>query len=321
MKHPRNLGWLGLLLLGLLPQASAFELEGLGSFAFEPLTERVWVMHGPLGEPSKANLGFMNNPALVESTNGLILVDPGGSHPAGQKVVEEIRKVSAKPVLAVFNTHIHGDHWLANQAVVEAWPDAVIYGHPRMIEKAKGNEGLRWLDLMSRLTEGTSDPTRIVPPRNSVDDGTELVVDGETFRILHHGAAHTDTDIVILHPASGTAFLGDNAFESRFGQFEEGASIYGNIEILEHVAGLDMQHFVPGHGRSGAAEMAFQPFLEYLKLLQEAVAEGFDQGLMDYEIRDLLAPKLVAFGDWEGFEANLGKHVSRMYLEHEARSL
>ncbi len=35
-------------------------------------------MHGPVTEPSVENRGFMNNPAIIEGKNGLIVVDPGG---------------------------------------------------------------------------------------------------------------------------------------------------------------------------------------------------------------------------------------------------
>jgi glyoxylase-like metal-dependent hydrolase (beta-lactamase superfamily II) len=34
----------------------------------------------------------------------------------------------------IFNTHVHGDHWLGNQAIVERYPAVKIYAHPNMIE-------------------------------------------------------------------------------------------------------------------------------------------------------------------------------------------
>ena len=41
----------------------------------------------------------------------------------------------------MLNTHIHGDHWLGNQAVRAAFPDAVIYGHPEMLAEVEGSGG------------------------------------------------------------------------------------------------------------------------------------------------------------------------------------
>ena len=101
--------------------ASAWNLP-VGNFEFEPIADNVYVMHGPLSMPNKQNQGFMNNPAIIEGQNGLILIDPGSSLLVGDKILEEVARVSSKPVIAVFNTHIHGDHWLGNQAVKRAYP-------------------------------------------------------------------------------------------------------------------------------------------------------------------------------------------------------
>ena len=68
-----------------------------GSYQFESIADRVYVMHGPLGEPSKDNQGFMNNPAFIESQSGLILIDPGSTLQIGKKILEEIRRDSGEP--------------------------------------------------------------------------------------------------------------------------------------------------------------------------------------------------------------------------------
>ena len=54
--------------------AQAWQIEGLGEYQFEEVNQSVFVMHGPLGEPSQKNGGFMNNPAFIESDNGLIVI-------------------------------------------------------------------------------------------------------------------------------------------------------------------------------------------------------------------------------------------------------
>ena len=105
--------YLSLLLCLACNSAIGWELPGVGEFKFEPVGANVSVMHGPLAEPNVSNQGFMNNPAIVVSNNGVILIDPGSTLGVGEKVLDEVRKVTDKPVLAIFNTHIHGDHWLA----------------------------------------------------------------------------------------------------------------------------------------------------------------------------------------------------------------
>jgi glyoxylase-like metal-dependent hydrolase (beta-lactamase superfamily II) len=64
------------------------------------------------------------NVTMIEQTDGLVLVDTGGSPGAGRRVVEAIRLVSPKPVKAVVITHWHGDHPQGLSEILRAWPDA-----------------------------------------------------------------------------------------------------------------------------------------------------------------------------------------------------
>jgi len=63
--------------------AIAWELPGVGEYKFESIGANLYVMHGPFedpnAEPNVANRGFMNNPGIVVSKNGVILIDPGSS--------------------------------------------------------------------------------------------------------------------------------------------------------------------------------------------------------------------------------------------------
>lgn len=308
-----------LIALCLSNSALAWEIPDIGKFQFDPLAPSVHVMHGPNEEPSKANQGFMNNPGIIESDNGIILVDPGSSYHVGKQVLAEIRKVSAKPVLAVFNTHIHGDHWLGNHAIDEAFPGATIYAHPAMKAQA-ASQGPNWVDIMSRMTEGLSADTRVVAPGETVDDSDLIEIDGQKFRIHAVVPAHTDTDIMIEHLNSKTVFLGDNCFRDRFGQFGESSSVSSNIQALQKMLELDAQRYVPGHGRSGTADEVVLPYLSYLQLLEEVVGTGFEEDLQGYEIKETSLLRFDDYRDWTGFETYLGKHIDKMYLEIEEKA-
>jgi len=94
----------------------AWTIDGLGDYKFEPLNQQAYIMHGPLGEPNPQNYGFMNNPGMIIGADGVIVIDPGGTYQVGLNVIEEIKKLTNKPIVAAFNTHVHGDHWLGNQS-------------------------------------------------------------------------------------------------------------------------------------------------------------------------------------------------------------
>jgi len=299
--------------------ANAWVIDGLGDYKFEPIADNTYVMHGPLDEPNKKNHGFMNNPGMVIGANGVIVIDPGGTYQVGQKVIEEIKKITDKPVVAAFNTHVHGDHWLGNQAIMEQYPDAKIYAHPQMIAQAKDGAGDSWVGIMDSSTEGLSHGTIAVYPTDATSHLQEITVAGETFKIHNDitGVAHTNTDIMIEHIGSKTLFLGDNDLMHRFGRFDGTSDMHGNIKALEYAIDLGLNHYVPGHGPSGNAENAVKPFLNYLLIVQDEVKKGYEEDLADYEIKPTAIKQLSEYTDWHGFEGQIGKHIGKMLLEIE----
>jgi glyoxylase-like metal-dependent hydrolase (beta-lactamase superfamily II) len=85
--------------------------------------------------------------------------------PVGDKIFEGVAKISTKPVLAVFNSHIHGDHWPGNQALKRAYPEIDIYAHAKTIAQSQASEGASWLQLMLPLTGDLSRGTEIFDPQ------------------------------------------------------------------------------------------------------------------------------------------------------------
>ena len=297
--------------------ANAWNLP-VGDFKFEAIADNVYVMHGPLSQPNQQNRGFMNNPVLIEGKTGLILVDPGSSLQVGDKILEEAAKISTKPVLAVFNSHIHGDHWLGNQAVKRAYPEIDIYAHANTIAQSQDSEGLIWLDLMLELTGGHSSGTEIVSANKAVKHKDKIIIDGEEFIIHALLPSHTDTDIMIEHVGSRTIFMGDNCFNLRLGRFDSSSSVIGTIAALEYIAARDFDHVVPGHGPSGDMETSLMPYLNYLRKLERVVAEGLEAELEDYEIKAEVLPQFTEVHDWSEFDQQFGVNLNKMYLELEA---
>ena len=290
----------------------------VGEFKFEAVAENVYVMHGPRSQPNPENQGFMNNPGLIVGQSGLILIDPGSTLQVGNKILEEVAKISSKPVIAVFNSHIHGDHWLGNQAVRRLYPQVDIYAHANTVSQALGSEGASWLSLMSRLTEGQSQGTEIVTANKTAQHGDRIIVAGEEFRIHALIPSHTDTDIMIEHVASRTIFTGDNCFKLRLGRFDGSSSITGTIAALEYLLEQDFDLVVPGHGPSGDVNNALMPYLDYLRELRSGVAEGMEAELEDYEIKQKILPRFAHMTDWAEFDSLFGRNVNKMFLELEA---
>jgi len=111
------------------------------------VTEHVWVLAQP-----KFQVQPIGNVTVIEQSDGLVLVDSGGSPGAGRRVVERVRSLSKKPVKAVVVTHWHGDHPLGISEILKAWPRA------RTIATSATQEHLRTPKTMN--TSAVPDPAR-----------------------------------------------------------------------------------------------------------------------------------------------------------------
>ncbi len=311
-----------LLMVGLLGcTMSAVAAErgpAVPDYPAKQVAAHTYVVHGPVGYPSAQNQGFMNNPAFVLTAAGVVVVDPGSSVQTGAMVLRQIRKVTAKPVIAVLNTHAHGDHWLGNQAFREADPQVPIYGHPRMIKAIEEGAGASWVASMESMTEGASRGTRVVAPNHTVADGDTLTLDGVMFRFHNFGTAHTNNDLMIEVPQEQVLFLADNANNHRIVRMDDG-KFSGNITTLDEAMKIKAKVLVPGHGETGGWEVV-QAYRDYLVELRAAVKKYYDAGMSDFEMKPSVAADLVRFKDWPGFDDELGKHISLAYLEIENES-
>ena len=66
----------------------------------------------------------IGNVTVIEQSDGLVLVDAGGSPGSARRITAEIRRLSPKPVTAVIITHWHGDHPQGLSEILKAWPKA-----------------------------------------------------------------------------------------------------------------------------------------------------------------------------------------------------
>lgn len=312
---------LAALMLAVTPLLHAESARGpaLPDYPADKVAAHTWVIHGPVGYPSPENQGFMNNPAFVVTDAGVVVIDPGSSVQTGEMVLRQIRKVTDQPVVALLNTHVHGDHWLGNHAFRELDPEVPIYAHPRMLAEVAEGAGEEWLGRMLRATEGATRGTEARGPNREVSNGDELKIGGVTFRFHNEGQVHTWTDLMIEVVEEDVLFLADNANNRRIVRMDDG-SYKGSIAFLEKMRATSRRTIlVPGHGRT-AGWAIVDEYIAYLKAIRAKVAELYEEGVSDFEMKDAVAAAMPEFHDWPGFHDTLGKHISLAYLEIEAEA-
>ncbi|MCU7801980.1 MAG: MBL fold metallo-hydrolase [Candidatus Thiodiazotropha sp. (ex Lucinoma borealis)] len=306
-----------LFILSFAAHAS-FAENSVHDYPIDKIAPHTYVIHGPLGNPSVENQSFMNNPGFVVTDTGVVLIDPGSSVQVGRMVLKQIKTITDKPITHVINTHIHGDHWLGNQAAVEAFPKVELMAHPNMIMEAHAGAAERWVSQMEQLTEGFTKGTRAVIPTVSLLETTKLEAGGITFRIHAPDKAHSDTDVMIEVVQDSVLFLGDNVLYKRIPRLDD-ATFKGNIVACDVAIGLGVKHFVPGHGPAGGVSIV-KEFRLYLETLYNEVARLYEEGLTDYEMKPIVLRALIPYSAWSNFYDQLGRHVSLATQEVEQDS-
>ena len=307
-----------LFLLLLSVTAFSVQAKEVPDYKAQKIANHTYVIHGPLEFPNEKNLGFMNNPGFVITNDGVVVIDPGSSLEAGKMVLRQIRKITKKTVTHVLNTHIHGDHWLGNQAFAEAFPKAIIMAHPDMIASAKKGDAKKWMDLMIRMTKGATKATKAVIPNTAVNDNFEFKTGGISFKVYAPIKAHSKTDVMVHVIDDSVVFLGDNVVSNRMPGMSD-ASFRGNAKACDVAIKIAAKHYVPGHGATAGVEIV-QTFKDYIMTVYTQAAHYYDEGLGDFEMKPMILKKLKPYQHWFAFNDEIGHHISLAVLEAEAAS-
>ena len=303
-----------MLFFSLQAQSSALG-PAVPDYPVNQVSEGVYVIHGPITTPNPQNQGFMNNPAIILTTEGVVLIDPGGTLQSGEMVLRMVKTLTDKPVVAVFDTHVHGDHWLGNQAIVELYPDVAIYAHPNMIAEVAAGAGETWVKLMETTTKGKSNGTKVVSANKEVTHGQEISIGETSFKIYHYDTSHTDSDLMIAVNDNAVLFMGDNLLNGRLGRSSQG-NIKGLIDACENVMKIQPKVVVPGHGKTGDVAM-FNHTLDIFRILYTIVEQQYEEDVSDFEMKPLVVKALKDYQHWEEFDNLIGKAISQAYLEIE----
>lgn len=283
------------------------------------VSPHVWMIFSPDGFPTPENQGMMCNITFVDTAQGLVVVDSGASVQIGEMAIRQIRKTFKKPVIAIINTHYHGDHWLGNHAYVEAYGDSLpLYAHPGTIKAIEGVQGNMWRTLMEQLTNQATLGTRVVPPRQPLEHGAELKFGDVTLRLHHFGTVHTPFDLCVEVVEDKLMLVGDVAMDRRIANMDDG-SYLGTLQAYDTLEKTGCTLWLPGHGEPGAKVLQWnrELFEGIYRPCEQAIKDGLPLEAAKAQV--LKDPRVASRArDTKGFETNIGKYVSLAYLEAEA---
>jgi len=76
----------------------------------QQVAPQTWMVQGESALGSSANRNFISNAAFVVTDEGVLVVDALGSPALAQALLDEIRRITPKPVRYLVVTHFHADH-------------------------------------------------------------------------------------------------------------------------------------------------------------------------------------------------------------------
>jgi len=250
-----------------------------------------------------ANIGF------IVGREAVCVMDPGGSLLDGQNLRATIRKTTKLPIRYVVLSHVHPDHIFGAGAFVEDKPQFV--GHA-LLPNALAQRGEFYKNNLDKMLNGNAGP--VVAPTLLVKDQTDLDLGRRTLQVTAHGNAHTDCDLTVLDPQTGTLLLSDLLFVERVPSLD--GSLKGWLAELEKLKTIGARRAVPGHGPTGvdwpSASRNLERYLgTLLRETRQAIAKGVD---ID---RAAQTVGLSERGKWKLFDDYNGHNVTRAYKELE----
>jgi len=224
-----------------------------------------------------------SNSAIIVGENSVIVVDTQTTLTATRGIVDEIRKLTDKPVRFVINTHWHGDHVQGNQIYRDAFPGVQFIAQTNTREDMEKRTAAELKDNLANLpgqidrykqmlasgktpsgTPLTEDQkktvqmrvdtfsaqlpdlsqTQIVLPEITFDQSMTLYQGTRQIRLIHF-AGHTRGDAVVYLPSEKILITGDLLDDM---PYTGDGSPAGLVATLRDLDKLDFDSVISGHG-------------------------------------------------------------------------
>ncbi len=264
------------------------------------------------------NEGFISNAGVVITDAGVVVIDALGSPSLAQKLMQQIRKVTDKPVVKLIVTHYHADHVFGLQYFKELGAEIIApSGAEKYLQSDAAKERLE--ERRFSLEPWVNEDTHLVWPDRYVDSSLELMVGGVTFRMTVIGDAHSDADMTVYVENDRVLYSGDVIFEGRV-PFLGSANTKLWLKVLDEMNSTELAALVSGHGAYQKAPVkAVGLTHRYLSYLRETMGAAVEE-LMPFD-------EVYSETDWSefeklpAFEAAHRRNAYQVYLSMEKELL
>lgn len=183
--------------------------------------------------------GGGGNSTVIIGAYGVVVVDAKTTKAGGQELLDDIAKITPKPVTTVILTHSDGDH-VNGLAAFPANVRVIAQENNKKEQEAAFAAGGRGAPPPDHQ------PTQIITKEKET-----LTIEGEKFELYHWAPAHTSGDLIVYLPTEKIVATGDIiATSNPYPRIhdEKHGSTEGWITTAKGIVALDADTFVPGHG-------------------------------------------------------------------------
>ncbi|MBL8541530.1 MAG: quinoprotein relay system zinc metallohydrolase 2 [Betaproteobacteria bacterium] len=271
----------------------------------------VFLHPGAQQDVTPQNLGGIANVGFVVGERCVAVIDSGGTKQLGDALQQAVRTRTDKPVCYVINSHVHPDHIFGNAAFSADHPTYV--GHHKL-PAAMATRGPVYLNALERNLGAVAAGSTVIPPTLLVRDRLDLDLGGRTLQLRAWPTAHTDNDLTVYDPKTGTLWTGDLLFVGHVPVVD--GSVRGWLKVMADVQALPVERVVAGHGliENGWRD-AFKRQEAYLRLILDETCAALKK-------RQTIQQAVATVGEserekWLLFDLFNKRNVTAVYSEVE----
>jgi glyoxylase-like metal-dependent hydrolase (beta-lactamase superfamily II) len=278
----------------------------------QPVTDGVYAIVGELNNRTPENSGNNATFGFVVTTQGVVLIDSGGTHDGAQAIAGVIKTVTEQPVVKVINTGGQDHRWLGN-GYFKAQGAELIASEAAVKDQKKRTPD-QLFALSNLVGEQAVKSTSPAYAETTFSDELDFELGGVRFEIRHTGQAHTPGDSFVWLPQKSVMFSGDIVYVDRMLGVRDHSNSSSWVEVYEAMAAYKPEHLVPGHGPATDMAQADKDTYQYLVALRKAVTEFMEEG---GEIADISQVDQSQYEYLSNFETLAGSNAQQVFTEME----
>jgi cyclase len=264
----------------------------------------------------------LNNAGVFWTSEGAVLVDSAFDVPRARRIAQAVLHSGRESpdIAALILTHDHGDHAFGACAIPT----------PRVIMSAASAAALREAAAHTRVRYGSLhgdaremmetlladkfdfSEVRYRAPTDTFEGEARLAFGCTTLRVIEFRDLHTTSDSIVVDESQRVAVMGDLMFaDSHIPLFMPRSCAWART--LGQVLELDLEHFIPGHGRLCSRDDV-RAHRDYLMWIHDEAERRFRRGMPVSAAADDLVLHLGPYAHYQRAD-NLINSLDTLYRE------